>query len=221
MDWIGKLNRTLAVIVFGIAKFALVAQEALPFPEDNWDKATEGLDYGPVNDPEVRTPKKGGDFSFSEGDWLLYLIAAILIALIIFLTVKVMDKKQASGKSKIGSARDYSHDQLEENLKELDLDDYLRKALSDEDYRAAVRLNYLMVIQLLDQLSLIKWQRDKTNRDYLRELSAHPKNQQFQRLTSNYEYIWYGDLILSLQDFRSIEPPFHEFMDALNSPDEQ
>lgn len=221
MDWIEKLSKALATVTLGFAKFALVANEVSPFPEKNWDKATEGLDYGPVVNDEVQASKDFPSFSFPGGDWVLYLVCAILLAFIVFLIVKALDKKQAFGKSKIGSARDYSLDHIEENLKELDLDDYLRKALADEDYRAAIRLNYLKVIQLLDQLSLIKWQRDKTNRDYQRELSAHPKNRQFQRLTTNYEYVWYGDLVITLQEFHTIEPPFKEFMAHLNSSDGQ
>jgi uncharacterized membrane protein len=222
MDWTVKLNRILVFLVLGFAKFALVAQDTLPFPDENWDKATEGLKYGPVQDPDAHVERQISDsgFSFIGGEWLLYLIMAILLAFIIFLIVKVVDKRGASGKSRIVASRDYSFEELEENLKELDLDDYLRKALSQEDYRAAVRLYYLKVIQQLDQLALIQWKRDKTNRDYLRELSTHPKNSHFQRLTINYEYVWYGDVSLSVQQFEAIEPSFKEFMNALNSPNE-
>ncbi len=222
MDWTEKLNRILAFIVLGLATFALVAQDTLPFPQENWDQATDGLKYGPVQDPDAPVERhiSGSGFSFTGGDWLLYLIMAILLALIIFLIIKAVDKRGASGKSKIGARRDYSFEELEENLKEMDLDDYLRTALSQEDYRAAVRLYYLKVIQQLDHLALIQWKRDKTNRDYIRELSSHPKNPHFQRLTINYEYVWYGDISLSVQQFEALEPSFKEFMNALNSPHE-
>ncbi|MDX2286035.1 MAG: DUF4129 domain-containing protein [Bacteroidia bacterium] len=75
-----------------------------------------------------------------------------------------------------------------------DYEQLTRLALSQGEYRLAIRYTYLAVLQRLDHLRMIEWQPQKTNADYLRELAPAPFAGQFGLLTQIFESCWYGQL---------------------------
>ena len=64
-------------------------------------------------------------------------------------------------------------DNLDQYIHETDLERFLREALAQGNYTLAIRLYYLQVIKDLSAKSAIRWSREKTNRDYQRELRSH------------------------------------------------
>ena len=53
----------------------------------------------------------------------------------------------------------------------------------------------------------IKWKKDKTNRDYIRELSTTDWHSNFRSVTIMFEKVWYGKKELGGMDFRSSVQP--------------
>ena len=92
-----------------------------------------------------------------------------------------------------------------------DLDSLIKKALANNDYRLAVRYNYLKVLKSLMDNSLIEWHPEKTNRDYVRELNTSDLGLKFRNLTFVYDYIWYGNFAPNQSEYTDIQSDFNSF----------
>ena len=91
-----------------------------------------------------------------------------------------------------------------------DLDILLKQALSEENYRQAIRLKYLKILKKLMDKQLIHWRAEKTNTDYINELPKGPLKLQFGQLTRPYNYIWYGQQPVDSEVFLSAESSFQQ-----------
>jgi hypothetical protein len=69
----------------------------------------------------------------------------------------------------------------------------------------------LKLLKKLTDNNLIKWQIDKTNRDYSIELSNSKYTNQFNQLSLVYEYIWYGDFKLNETIYKDTINQFNSF----------
>lgn len=85
------------------------------------------------------------------------------------------------------------------------------------DYRGAVRIRYLQALYILQEKELILPGKDKTNLDFLRELSATAFHRPFAALTRHYEYIWYGKVPVNGIQFTQLDEQFAEFKKSLRN----
>ncbi|SHK93695.1 protein of unknown function [Hymenobacter psychrotolerans DSM 18569] len=122
-----------------------------------------------------------------------YGIYAGLVVALVFVVLKLLqiDFTRAFGRSPRPAALAY--DVQAEDIHGLDFDALLTAAETEGNYRLAVRLGYLHVLKQLADRSLIRWQPDKTNHDYLFELPAGPLPEAFRELTRQFDYVWYGE----------------------------
>nr|WP_262904575.1 DUF4129 domain-containing protein [Hymenobacter lucidus] len=122
-----------------------------------------------------------------------YGIYALLVVLLVFVVLKLMqvDITRALGRAPRRSPLLY--DTAAEDIHALDFNALLGEAEAAGNYRLAVRLGYLFVLKQLTDQGLVQWQPDKTNHDYLRELSAGTLRPAFRELTQQFEYVWYGE----------------------------
>lgn len=100
---------------------------------------------------------------------------------------------------------------------DLDLDRLLREATAARDYRRAVRLSYLLVLRVLVAHGLIAWHAEKTNHDYLAELAATPLYEPFARLTTLFEYVWYGDFDVDAATYARVHDDFDGFIESVRA----
>ena len=97
------------------------------------------------------------------------------------------------------------YDVLDENIHVIDFSQRIADAVAQRNYRMAVRLLYLQSLKRLTDAGRIAWQADKTNRQYVYELAANvpansPTRAEFEALTTQFEYVWYGNF--SVDDVR-------------------
>ncbi len=185
-------------------------------PTEGWNQAREGLDYS-GNPPAQREKPDGPDLSWLA-PFLKPVIIAVFIFLIVFILVLIWRNARLNRKveqpSKV-TAQTIS--QLEENLLESDLERTLRLALEQENYRAAVRIYYLMVIKALWTGNFIQWKKDKTNGAYLRELRGNAVHGAFRNATRAFEAIWYGDHDINATNFAQLVPLFDQLLADLKT----
>lgn len=91
------------------------------------------------------------------------------------------------------------------------LDEKLSAALSDKNYRHAVRYLYLQTLKLLNERQLISLQAKATNRDYIQQMYKHQSQNEFRQLTHIYEYVWYGEFHPSEGQYQTISIRFNRF----------
>lgn len=102
-----------------------------------------------------------------------------------------------------------------ENIHEINFDEEIERAVSQHNYRLAVRLLYLKCLKQLSDTNLIQWQIDKTNSAYIYELTDPKQKQMFGLLTRQFEYVWYGDFHIDQQAFSNINGLFQNFKKQL------
>ncbi len=72
----------------------------------------------------------------------------------------------------------------------------------------ATRYYYLWLLKTLSDRNIIEWDIEKTNGDYLNEISNLELKNEFQFLSYVYEYSWYGEFNLNETDFEKTEIAF-------------
>lgn len=119
--------------------------------------------------------------------------------------------------SKKNARQSVSLNVAESELSKTDYDELLQRALAENLYRDAVRILYLKAIQQLNKKELIAWKPDKTNHDYLRELGSHPSGSFFNKLTTYYEYVEYGDFKIDKSGFETVRDVYQKFQARADS----
>ena len=103
------------------------------------------------------------------------------------------------------------YDVLNENIHEIDYDKELQRLVGEGKFRLAVRLLYLRALKKLSDAQIIQWQPDKTNYNYLTEISKPELKNGFSDLTLQFDYIWYGDFPIDADKFEPIKQSFNQF----------
>lgn len=139
----------------------------------------------------------GGTKAVGYLSFFLKIIPYVLLAILIFIAVKFFLKTNMNGinlSKKNQSAVTLSE---EENIiKNEDIQQLIKNALEDKNYRLAIRYYYLYILKIMSEKDLIDWQLQKTNDDYQQELSNSAYAKSFVTITRLYDYVWYGDFTI-------------------------
>lgn len=124
----------------------------------------------------------------------LRILPYLLLAILLFLLIKFF--LSVNARAPIDSQGDQAFVGLSEEeqiIKNEDIEELIKRALAEKNYRLAIRYYYLLILQLMSDKELIRWETQKTNRDYLKEIKKPGLQQPFTKITRLYDYIWYGD----------------------------
>ena len=97
--------------------------------------------------------------------------------------------------------------------------DYEGSIMMEEDrgnYRQAVRLLYLKILKDLEIRNMIQYARQKTDREYVREIRDLNIRQTFFRLVEIYNRVWFGNLHLTRDQYLPVERDFRTFTEEIN-----
>jgi hypothetical protein len=98
-----------------------------------------------------------------------------------------------------------------DNIFEINYQREIDRAVSNGNYRFAVRLMFLRVLKNLSDKNIIQYTPDRTNFDYLLQLHDTYHYNDFFKLTRNYEYSWYGQFDIDTENFSWIRRDFENF----------
>ncbi len=98
----------------------------------------------------------------------------------------------------------------------IDFDEAIRLQMEQQQYRAAIRLLYLKVINILRIKEYIHFSKEKTNIDYLGDLTSEDLKSRFIAITSIYNHVWYGDVEIAKDQFLRFEKSFQSFYTAVD-----
>ena len=193
--------------------------EQRPFSDERYSKLTEDIDYTEENYERKKINKKNEapPVKFEGlGAVLKFIFILSGIALLAFLLIKALTNENlfSPRDKKLKPATIIDLEKIEENLEETELQDPLQQAIADGNFPLAVRLYYLAVLKNLSLNKKIKWKKDKTNGEYLRELAGTSIFEEFQKITLVFERIWYGKMELTQADFSEVEKLFLKILPA-------
>jgi hypothetical protein len=132
----------------------------------------------------------------------LFVLALIGVAYLILSQILSGQIKSAlTGQSASEDVR-FSRDP--ESHTQEDLDQMIDAAVKSGNYREGVRLLYQKTLKELSAAGIIEWSPNKTNHDYLYEISALSMSERFRKLTRIYEYTEYGDFGIDEHGFMKV-----------------
>lgn len=136
---------------------------------------------------------------------LPYLLLIILLFILIkfFLSVNARAVMHAKKNQSIVALSEEEH-----IIKNEDIQQLIAAALTQKDYRLAVRYYYMYMLQLMSEKELIVWELQKTNEDYTRELKQQELMMPFAAITRLYNYFWYGEFPIDESKFKKAEIKF-------------
>lgn len=105
--------------------------------------------------------------------------------------------------------------EIEHLSSEFDFDQEISKEFSRKNYRNAIRLLHLKILKILASKGIIHPGKDKTNRDYLKEIPNDSLRTGFMNLTGIYNKIWYGHYPLNEQDYNRFAGDFNHFTQSV------
>jgi hypothetical protein len=134
--------------------------------------------------------------------WTVAICFVLFILYRLFLAEGVFKRRSKSAKN--------TAPQVEEEIitNESDFDRLIRQALQSSNYRQAVRYQYLRTLHLLAGKNLLSLAPDKTNFNYVSEITNNDYRQAFAALTLNYEYVWYGEFDIDKNIYDKIDNNF-------------
>lgn len=143
--------------------------------------------------------------------------AYVFIAgVIVYVTLKLMGV-DFSGLYRKKNSNEIPYETLGENIHAIDFADSIAEAITQKNYRLAVRLYYLKALKELTDREMIDWRINKTNRSYVYELNSPTLRPDFERITLQFEYAWYGDFPVDETQFLNIKNQFLTFSNSVSA----
>lgn len=177
-------------------------------------------DFEYANDPaylvkEKPEPVKSDGFwnsfnKFFSGGMVRTIAYMLLIAFFIFVIYRIIVVNKLFLFYPGKKSRVYD-EESEEALSPQDIDEKIRKAIAENDYRSAIRFLYLKGLNLLSDRGWIRLHAQATNHDYVFQLRDKPIAGDFRFLTKVYDYVWYGEFAVNEEQFNQLHNDFQRF----------
>lgn len=146
----------------------------------------------------------------------LKIMPYILLAIVLYVLIRIFSKVDFNTlvygntkKSLVTLTED------EEIIRNQDISLLIKKAITQKNYRLAVRYYYLLTLQKLEEKEYIIWEQQKTNEDYIQEVNKTKFHKKFNNLTYLYDFIWYGNFDITQDEFGKIELDFNKLTNNL------
>ena len=158
--------------------------------------------------PDLKEKNDSDSFSINFGlfGWIFYLALAAAIIYLVY----ILFNEGGSGlfSSKENRKLNNYEEITAENIENADINRLINNAEGANDYRLAIRYYYLLVLKTLSIKNYIKFEDDKTNAEYLNEISTTPFSKEFAYSSYLYNYIWYGEFSLNTADYNKAKNNF-------------
>ncbi|MFC5046238.1 DUF4129 domain-containing protein [Aquimarina hainanensis] len=160
------------------------------------------------------------DIDSVTGFWLYvlqslpYILILLILLLIAWLFLKVNPKEILLEKT---PSPDVLLSEEEDIIHNKDIQQLIDQAISDKNYRLAIRYYYLLVLKKLSAKEIIEWEAQKTNEDYSNEVTDKLIKKQFKTITRIYDFIWYGSFEVNEKLYRRAEKEFKHIATLIQS----
>ncbi|MEZ5007349.1 MAG: hypothetical protein R2728_05465 [Chitinophagales bacterium] len=188
---------------------------------EQWSDMVEKADYWKnekkkKEKKEEREPMKLKGMGEINLGFLKYIFIGLAIALVVYVLLRIFAAELFVSSKKINHSTSFSLEDIESNLDEAPLQKLLREAIESYNYKLAIRVYYLIILQNLNNRRLIKWHKEKTNASYLNEMREHLNFREFKIITNIFERIWYGaEEEISSEQFSLVQPAFDDFIKVI------
>jgi hypothetical protein len=185
------------------------------------DESIDDLSTPDSDAPNIEPPYwDSPEWDFGDGAVFKYIFIIIAILLVVFLIYYFFFKSTVKSDQEIGSfIYDKENDINPETIQKSQLEKDLDAAIETKNYRAAIRIYYILLLKALIEHNWIKWAKRKTNTHYLAEMATQEEYENFNKAVNMYEWSWYGKNMPNEETFERFSAFYNEFLKRLK--DEQ
>lgn len=178
-------------------------------------KSQDAFWYADKNFQEKPKDDKGIEFGYSSVfDTFLWIF--IIAGFIAFLVYYLANSNAGIFRRNVKIKPDEDSDELPEDIFAINYNKEIDKAVNNDNYRLAVRLQFLKLLRNLADRQMIQYTQDRTNFDYLLQLNKSYIYNDFFRLTRHYEYSWYGLFGVDKQTYEKVKIDFEKIYTKLH-----
>ena len=154
----------------------------------------------------------GFDIDFIDYKTLEYIVYGLLGLIVLYLLIKFLLQNPISSvfKTEVKTIDGFSY--VEENIEQIDFDKLINTSLKANNYRLATRYLYLKSLKSLANKKTIEWHFDKTNTDYINEITDVKLKELFKRVSYIYDYVWYGEFPIDEASFNNNKDDFNQLI---------
>lgn len=185
--------------------------------QSEWQSKSASIDYSDSskkNDStqfKFKIPDTKQKTTSKAPDVLIYVILILIVFVLVYLIVKKGKFNQTNQNIELTDPTSID----EHNIDEIKFELLQKEALRIGDYALAFRYGYLNVLKGLRSKNLIFYKKERTNFEYLNQLSGTEFSEPFGKLTLQFDKTWYGDYPMDQEVFNDIQPVFEQIMEAL------
>jgi uncharacterized membrane protein len=179
------------------------ANDSIQLDQKKWEEWRKEYTYPDVKISEEKKPetKKVETPSNSKTETIdKYVIIGIVVLILLVVVIAIILNTRLDQKVTT-RVEAKTIEEAEENLPEVELNDIYQEAIDAGEFKKALRIRFLMVLQLLIDQSHITWKKRKTNVQFAEEIESEEIHAIFSSIVSVYDTIWYGEAELSQEKF--------------------
>ena len=185
--------------------------------QDEWKSKSATIDYSDsskkkdTNQIKFKAPNLKQKTTSKVPDVLIYVFLALIVLVLMFLIIR---KGKFNKQNKDIELTDPTSID-EHNIDEIEFELLQKEALRIGDHALAFRYGYLNVLKGLRSKNLIFYKKERTNFEYLNQLSGTEFSEPFGKLTLQFDKTWYGDYPMDHVAYNNIQPVFEQIKEAL------
>ena len=188
-------------------------------PDSVVDRMKKDKDFVYANDMSYwkeEPPRKRSGFermisAITQSVITKLVVYSLVIAAILYALYQVMVVNNFFIFSRARRRKNDGGDESGDAVANENLDERINEAVSNKNYRNAIRYMYLKTLKVLSDNDIITLHAKSTNQDYIRQMYNHENVAQFRHLTRIYEYVWYGEFNPTEAQFDIISTNFNRF----------
>jgi len=144
---------------------------------------------------------------------LIGVLSGIVVLIVLFIAVRILIRHKGrwffDKKNEELTLDIYDTENL---IEKADFRQLIAEHEQKGDTRSCIRLYFLWTLKVLKNNNLINWLPDKTNSEYLNEITDQAMKNQFSYLSYLYEYVWYGEFPLENNDYLNAKSAFENLL---------
>lgn len=194
------------------------AEEPFELDRDAWEDLKSTEDYGDFEAREkleFETDSESSNRTVRNWEYWGLGISIAIICLVIFFLIRSQKGQERSIGNRGVRHQAKSIEEAEENLPEIALNNLLEELKDNSDYRSALRVKFLMLLQALIDKKLVEWAREKTNSTYQKELLKWTYSQEFEKICLTFDRIWYGHADITELGFQENDQQIQSLIEKL------
>lgn len=139
--------------------------------------------------------------SYDVFEIILYVLGIATVVILVMSMMKTGIFSFISGKK----SENLSFSLVDEDIHVMDFPSLISQAIGRGEYRYAVRLHYLHILKILTDGGLILWKPEKTNKEYVADVSMTSLSEPFRLISRTFDYVWYGERSITEEEYKMIE----------------